>query len=137
MDALLHGFLGRVLVTGVAVFLAIHIIPGIEAKTWSAGLAAVIVLALLNAIVRPVLYLVSLPIIVLTFGLFMVIINAILLKIAAALVTDFEVTGWWPAIGGAVIISIVSALLTPWSQRSSEVRIETRHEPRQPPRVVN
>ena len=129
-------FLTRVLVTGVAVFLAIHIVPGIEARTWSAGLAAVIVLAFLNSIVRPFLYILSLPIILLTFGLFMVIINAVLLKVAAALVTDFAVAGWWPAIGGAIVISLVTTLLAPW--RTTEVNIETRHEePRQPPRIVN
>lgn len=128
-------FFGRVLVTGVAVFLAIHIVPGIEVRTWSAGLAAVIVLAFLNAIVRPFLYIVSLPIILLTFGLFMVIINAILLKVTAALVTDFVVTGWWPAIGGAVVVSVVTTLLAPWS--GAELRVETRQEPRQPPRMVN
>lgn len=128
-------FFGRVLVTGVAVFLAIHIVPGIEVRTWSAGLAAVIVLAFLNAIVRPFLYIVSLPIILLTFGLFMVIINAILMKVTAALVTDFVVTGWWPAIGGAVVVSVVTTLLAPWS--GAELRVETRQEPRQPPRMVN
>lgn len=128
-------FFGRVLVTGIAVFLAIHIVPGIEVRTWSAGLAAVIVLAFLNAIVRPFLYIVSLPIILLTFGLFMVIINAILLKVTAALVTDFVVTGWWPAIGGAVVVSVVTTLLAPWS--GAELRVETRQEPRQPPRMVN
>lgn len=128
-------FFGRVLVTGVAVFLAIHIVPGIEVRTWSAGLAAVIVLAFLNAIVRPFLYIVSLPIILLTFGLFMVIINAILMKVTAALVTDFVVAGWWPAIGGAVVVSVVTTLLAPWS--GAELRVETRQEPRQPPRMVN
>lgn len=131
----MYGFLIRVLITGVAVFLAIHIIPGIEARTWSAGLATVVVLAFLNAIVRPVLYVLSLPIILLTFGLFMVIINAVLLKLAAALVTDFVVTGWWPAIGGSVVISVVTTLLTPWN--TAELRVETRQDPRQPPRIVN
>ncbi len=131
----MYWFLIRVLITGVAVFLAIHIIPGIEARTWSAGLAAVIVLAFLNAIVRPVLYVLSLPIILLTFGLFMVIINAVLLKLAAALVTDFVVTGWWPAIWGSVVISVVTTLLTPWN--TAELHVETRQDPRQPPRIVN
>ncbi|GKS57108.1 hypothetical protein YTPLAS18_06350 [Nitrospira sp.] len=131
----MYNFLTRVLVTGVAVFLAIHIVPGIEVRTWSAGLAAVIVLAFLNAIIRPFLYIVSLPIILLTFGLFMVIINAVLLKLAAGLVTDFVITGWWPAIGGAIVISLVSTLLAPW--RTTEVHVETREGPRQPPRIVN
>lgn len=127
----------RVAVTAVAVFLAIHIVPGIEVRTWTAGLAAAMVLAFLNAIVRPLLYLVSLPLIVLTFGLFMVIINAVLLKISAGLVTDFEVAGWWSAFGGALVISIVTTILTPWTSETQQVRIERPEPPRQPPRIVN
>lgn len=133
----MQGFTARLLATGIAVFLAIHIVPGIEAHTWPAGLAAVILLALLNAVVRPFLYILSLPIILLTFGLFMVIINAVLLKLVAALVTGFVVTGWWPAIGGAVIVSLVTALLAPWSGGTREWHMHTRHEPRRPPRIVN
>lgn len=74
------GWLTRILVTGIAVFLAISIVPGIEVQSWSAGLAAVLVLTILNALVRPILYVMSLPLILLTFGLFMVIINAVLLE---------------------------------------------------------
>ncbi len=133
----MQGFTARLIATGIAVFLAIHIVPGIEAHTWSAGLAAVVLLALLNAVVRPFLYILSLPIILLTFGLFMVIINAVLLKLVAALVTGFVVTGWWPAIGGAVIVSLVTALLAPWSGGIGELHMHTRHESRRPPRIVN
>lgn len=127
----------RVAITAVAVFLAIHIVPGIEVRTWTAGLAAAMVLAFLNAIVRPVLYLVSLPLIVLTFGLFMVIINAVLLKISAGLVTDFEITGWWPALGGAMVISIVTTVLAPWTGETQQIRVERPEPPRKPPRIVN
>ncbi|MFO0774671.1 MAG: phage holin family protein [Nitrospiraceae bacterium] len=133
----MQSFLLRLLVTGIAVFLAIEIVPGIVVHSWEAGLAAVIVLAILNAVVRPLLYLVSLPIIVLTFGLFMVIINAILLKVAAALVQGFVVTGWWPAIGGAVVVSLVTTILGPWVGERHSIHIDTQEPPRKPPRVVN
>ncbi len=133
----MQGFTARLIATGIAVFLAIHVVPGIEARTWSAGLAAVILLALLNAVVRPFLYILSLPIILLTFGLFMVIINAVLLKLVAALVSGFVVTGWWPAIGGALIVSLVTALLAPWTGGVGEFQMHTRHESRRPPRIVN
>ncbi len=62
----------RFLVTGIAVFLAIAIAPDLDAQSLSAGLAAVLLLSLLNAAVRSVLYLLSLPLIILSFGLFMV-----------------------------------------------------------------
>src|SRR5881628_3822491 len=98
------GLLIRFVVTGIAVFLATAIVPGIEVQSASAGVAAVIALALLNAVVRPFLYLLSLPFIILTLGLFMVIINALLLQLVAFLVKGFVVQGFWPSVGGAVLI---------------------------------
>jgi len=67
----------------------------------------VIVLALLNAIVRPMLYLFSFPLIMFTLGIFMVIINAVLLHLTAWLVTGFTVDGFWPSVWGALLISVI------------------------------
>ena len=69
----------RVLVMGIAVFLAVTVVPGIESDSLGAGVGAVLVLTLLNTLVRPLLYLLSLPLIVLSLGLFLVVINALLL----------------------------------------------------------
>ena len=71
--------------------------PGIEARSLSAGIAAVVVLSFLNAIVRPVLYFFSIPFIILTLGLFMVVVNGFLLQLVAWLVKDFVVEGFWPS----------------------------------------
>ena len=95
----MNGFLIRCGVTGLAVLLASQIIPGIEIHGLGAGIVAVIVLSFLNAMVRPVLYLLSAPFIVLTLGLFMVGINAFLLNLVAMLVKGFVVEGFWPAVG--------------------------------------
>ncbi|MGE3153868.1 MAG: phage holin family protein [Nitrospiraceae bacterium] len=131
------GLLTRILVTGIAVFLAISIVPGIEVQSWSAGLAAVLVLTILNALVRPLLYVMSLPLILLSFGLFMVLINAVLLELVAYLVKGFIVTGLWPAILGALVISIVTTILTAvTSTQIRAVRVEDPHE-RRPPRHIN
>lgn len=131
------GLLTRILVTGVAVFLAISIVPGIEVQSWSAGLAAVLVLTILNALVRPILYVMSLPLILLTFGLFMVIINAVLLELVAYLVKGFIVTGLWPAILGSLVISIVTTVLSAMtSTQIYSARLDDRHE-RRPPRIIN
>jgi len=107
----MRGLVIRFLITGVAVFLASHIIPGIRVDTVGAGIAAALLLALLNAIVRPVLYLLSLPFIILTLGLFIVIINAFLLQFVDWLVDGFEVLGFWAGFWGALVISIVSFIL--------------------------
>ncbi|MGH7231261.1 MAG: phage holin family protein [Nitrospiraceae bacterium] len=125
----------RFIITGVAVFLAAHVIPGIELETVGAGIAAAIILALLNAVVRPILYLFSLPLIVLTLGLFMVVINAILLQVVSALVKGFQVTGFWASFWGAVVISLVSTVLNLWVSEQGQWEVVT-YRPK-PPRIVN
>ncbi|HET7057402.1 MAG TPA: phage holin family protein [Nitrospiraceae bacterium] len=132
----MHGLLIRFAITWTAVFLAGYIIPGIQVETVGAGIAAAILLALLNAILRPILYTVSIPLIILTLGVFTVVINALLLELVAWLVQGFQVNGFWPAFWGAVVISIVSTILNLWV--SGEGRWEiVSHESRRPPRVIN
>ena len=131
----MRGLLIRFVVTGVAVFLASQIIPGIEVDTPGAGVAAVLVLALLNAVIRPVLYLFSMPLIILTLGLFMVVINALLLEFVSVLVKGFQVSGFWPAFLGAIVISVVSTTLNLWV--SEQGRWEIVRSRSRPPRIVN
>ncbi len=130
-----HALAIRVIVTGIAVFLAITIVPGVEAQTFSAGLAAVLVLTFLNTLLRPILYLFALPLIVLSFGLFTVLINALLLQLTDYLVKDFEVVGFWASVWGALLISLVSTLLNIW--RMEPPHIESFPPPDRPPRIVN
>jgi putative membrane protein len=131
----MRGLVIRFVITGVAVFLASHIIPGIRVETVGAGIAAALVLALLNAIVRPVLYVLSLPFIVLTLGLFVIIINAILLQFVDWLIDGFEVLGFWAGFWGALVISIVSSILN--LVVSEQGRWEVVSHPRKAPRIVN
>ncbi len=131
----MRGLLIRFAVTAVAVFVATSIVPGIEAQSLSAGVAAVIVLSFLNAIVRPILYFFSLPFIMLTLGLFMVLVNALLLHLVAFLVKGFVVEGFWPSVFGAVLISVVSTILNLWV--SEEGRMEVVRHRRRPPRIIN
>jgi putative membrane protein len=90
---------------------------------------------LLNAVVRPFLYLLSLPFIILTLGLFMVIINALLLQLVSFLVNGFVVQGFWPSVGGAVLISVVSGILNLWISEQGHVEIVIHRS--KPPRIVN
>ena len=76
----LRAALTRIVTTGIAVFLAVAIVPGIEAATLTAGVAAVLVLTFLNLILRPILLVLTLPLIVLSLGLFLVVVNALLLR---------------------------------------------------------
>lgn len=124
-DATMKGFFIRCGITGFAVLLASQIIPGIEITGVASGIAAVIILAFLNAIIRPVLYLLSAPFIFVTLGLFMLLINGFLLYLVSILVKGFIVSGFWPAVGGALIISLVSGVLNFWISEQGRIEIVT------------
>ena len=130
-----HAAVVRILITGIAVFLAVATVPGIEADSFGAGLAAVLVLTILNLILRPVLFVLTLPLIVLSLGLFLVVLNALLLELTAYLVKGFTVSGFWPAVGGAIVISVVTALLNLMTADRRQIEIRTA-EPRQP-KIIN
>ncbi len=125
----------RVLITGIAVFLAVMIVPGLEVNSLSAGLAAVLVLTFLNLLVRPILFVLTLPLIVLSMGLFLIVVNALLLELTAFLVSGFSVTGFWPSVGGAIVISLVTMILNSWT--SDRHQTEPPSSPQRPPKIIN
>ncbi|MEY4704404.1 MAG: hypothetical protein RL042_600 [Nitrospirota bacterium] len=126
----------RVLITGIAVFLAVMTVPGLEVDSLPAGIAAILVLMFLNLLVRPILFVLTLPLIVLSLGLFLIVVNALLLELTAYLVKGFTVAGFWPAVGGAVVISLVTTILNAWT---SNPRLpEPQDFPQQrPPKIIN
>lgn len=131
----MKGLFIRFCITGAAVLAAAEIVPGIHIDGVAAGAATVIVLALLNAVIRPILYLFSFPLIMFSLGLFMVIINAILLHLTAWLVTGFTVERFWPSVWAALLISVVSTVLNLMISEEGKVEVLV-HRPK-PPRVVN
>lgn len=125
----------RIFITGIAVFLAVATVPGIEARDMAAGVAAVLVLTILNLLIRPILLILTLPLIVLSLGLFLVVVNALLLELTAYLVKGFTVSGFWPAVGGALVISVVTSILSLFT--ADHRRVEVRHSEPRPPKVIN
>ena len=125
----------RVLITGIAVFLAVMIVPGLDVDSLPAGLAVILVLTFLNLLVRPILFVLTLPFIVLSLGLFLIVVNALLLELTAYLVKGFTVAGFWPAVGGAVVISLVTMILNAWT--SDHRSPETPAFPQRPPKIIN
>ncbi|HBP89720.1 MAG: phage holin family protein [Nitrospira sp.] len=121
----MKGFFIRCGITGFAVWLASQIIPGIEITGVAPGIAAVVILAFLNAIIRPILYLLSAPFILVTLGLFMVLINGFLLYLVSIMVKGFIVAGFWSAVGGALLISLVSGVLNLWISEQGRIEIVT------------
>ena len=123
----MRGFVLRFIVTGIAVLVASQIIPGIWIDSMASGIAGVLVLAILNALVRPVLYLLSAPFIVVTLGLFMLAINGFLLGMVSYVVEGFHVEGFWPAMWGAVIISFVSGIMNLFISERGQVEVAVSH----------
>jgi putative membrane protein len=99
------------MVLAVGVVIATNIVPGIHCSDLGALAVAVILLSFLNAILRPVLLLFTLPFIVLTLGLGIVVINAFLFLIAGRLVNGFRVDGFWPAVGGSLVLSVTNMVM--------------------------
>ena len=102
----------RWMILAVGVVLATNIVPGIHCSDIGALAVAVLLLSFLNAILRPVLLLFTLPFIVLTLGLGIVVINAILFLIVGRLVDGFRVDGFWPAVGGSLVLSVTNMVMS-------------------------
>jgi putative membrane protein len=105
------GFVIRTLVTAGALWVAVAIVPGLAARDMGALLIAAILLGLVNATIRPVAVILSIPLTILTFGLFLLVVNAGMLALVAALVPSFTVAGFWSALFGAIVVSLVSGLI--------------------------
>ena len=122
-------FLIRWLVTTVAVFAAEKIIPGIHCNSAGALLGASLLLGIVNAFVRPILLLLSIPFIIVTMGLFILVVNALMLMLVAQIVPSFSVDGFWSAFFGSIVISLVSWILSSFF-RTSDGKIHTiTHHP--------
>jgi putative membrane protein len=104
------GIILRTLITGLGIWLAAYLVPGVHAGSAGALLWAAIALGLINAFVRPVLVLLTLPFTILTLGLFLLLLNAAMLNLAGWFVDGFEVEGFWSAVFGAIVVSLVSGL---------------------------
>ena len=104
------GFILRTLITGLGIWLAAYLVSGISATSTGALIWAAIALGLINAFVRPVLVLLTLPFTILTLGVFLLFLNAAMLNLAGWFVDGFEVVGFWSAVFGAIVVSLVSGL---------------------------
>jgi putative membrane protein len=99
------------LILTAAILAAAYLVEGIVVRGFWAAFFAAAILGLLNVFFKPLLIILTLPVNILTLGLFTVVINAAMLKTASAFIPGFDVHGFWPAVFGAVIISIVNWLL--------------------------
>lgn len=99
------------LVSALALWIVAQIIPGIEARSFKDTMIATVIIAVVSVLLKPILSLFALPFIILTLGLFMVIINAFLLWFAALFTPGFRVHGFVAALAGSVVLTIVTFVL--------------------------
>ena len=102
------GFLIRMLITSLGLWVASRLVPGMEISGFGTLLGSALLLGFVNAVVRPLLVLLTLPITILTLGIFLLVINAAMLGLVASLFDNFVINGLFSAILGSVIVSLVS-----------------------------
>lgn len=123
-------------VLAVGVVLATKLVPGIRCDDGATLLAVVLLLSFFNAILKPLLLLFTLPFILLTLGLGVIVINALLFLLVGRLVDGFYVAGFWSAVGGALIVSVTNILLGGFT-RGQPKREETPAPKKKPDDVID
>jgi putative membrane protein len=102
------GFLIRAAISALGLWVASHLLAGLSFDTPTKLLIAALVLGVVNALVRPIAFILTLPITILTLGLFLLVLNAAMIGLVAWLVPGFQVSGFWTALGAGLIVSLVS-----------------------------
>lgn len=105
------GILAQIVVAGLAVIITAYILPGIAVADFLTAVVIAALLALLNLTIKPILVLLTIPITIFTLGLFLLVINAVIVLIAAEIVPGFIVDGFWWAVLFSLILSLITSLL--------------------------
>ncbi len=101
----------NLLINTIALMIATYILPGVHVASWTDALVAALVLGIVNAFVRPILIILTLPITLLTLGLFILVINTLLILLVAAIVPGFDVDGFWWAFLLSIVLWVINAVL--------------------------
>lgn len=124
----MRGLAIRWLILTAAITLASYLLDGIHVSGFFSALGAAAILGVLNAFFRPILIVLTLPINILSLGLFTFVINALLLKMVSGVISGFQVYGFWSALFGSLVISIVSGLLSSFINERGRVEyIDLKH----------
>ena len=116
-------------ILALGVVIATKLVPGIECRDGMSLLAVVVLLSFCNAILKPLLLLFTLPFILLTLGLGVVVINALLFLFVGKLVEGFHVAGFWPALWGALVVSITNMLVSSFVRGSAKAAPPAKKKP--------
>ena len=100
------------ILNAVALLVVAYVLPGIVVASFGSAMLAALVLGLIKSLVKPVLILLTLPITVVTLGLFLLVLNALMFWMAGSILKGFQVNGFWWAVGGAILYSLISGFLS-------------------------
>jgi putative membrane protein len=105
----------KLVVSALALGITAYIVPGFEVDSIVSAVVAALVLGIVNTLIKPLMLLITLPLNIVTLGLFTFVINALMLVLTASIVPGFGITGFLPAIAGAIVLMVVSAVLESFS----------------------
>jgi putative membrane protein len=125
----MEGFLIRAVVVAIGLWLASKIVPGVEFNSTGTLVAAALLLGIVNAFVRPVLVILTLPITLLTLGLFLLVINALMILLVAYFLPGFLVAGFWSAVFAAIVVGLTSWVMSGWIGPRGRIEPVTLRQP--------
>lgn len=110
-------FIVKLLLSGLAVVISSYVLPGVSVDSYFDAIVVAAILAILNVLVRPVLVILTIPITVFTLGLFLLVINALLILMADYFIQGFQVDGFWWALIFSIILAIVNSIFEDFSKK--------------------
>lgn len=113
-------FLTKILLSSLAVVIASYILPGIYVDSFLVAIVIAVLLSLLNVTVKPLLIIFTIPLTILTLGLFLLVINALIILMASSIVSGFEVDGFWWALLFSLVLSLTNSLLSDLSKKEDQ-----------------
>lgn len=116
-------FIVHLLVSAVVVMIAAYILPGVHVDGFLAALVTAVILGVVNAVIKPVLTVVTLPITILTFGLFSLILNALIIWLVDMIVPGFQVDGFWSAVLFSVVLSVLNFFFYPLKKGADAAKV--------------
>lgn len=126
----MEGFLIRAVVVGIGLWLASKIVHGIAFNSTETLIAAALLLGIVNAFVRPIIVILTLPITLLTLGLFLLVINALMIMLVAYFLPGFMVASFWSAVFAAIIVSLTSWVMSGWIGPRGRIEVMTVRQSR-------
>src|ERR1700728_2509773 len=125
----MEGFLIRAVLVAIGLWLASKIVPGIDFNSTGTLVAAPLLLGIVNAFVRPIIIILTLPITLLTLGLFLLVINALMMMLVAWFLPGFLVAGFWSAIFAAIVVGLTSWIMSGWIGPRGRVEVMNVQQP--------